>query len=108
MTPFTKKVIDILKKIPHGKVSTYGQVAYLAGNRRAARQIARILYSMSEKHQLPWHRVINAKGEIVSPNTENQIKLLIAEGIAVNNNNCVDLNIYQWQPDDIDVQWIEG
>src|SRR5690625_2120766 len=108
MTPFTEKVIAILKKVPHGKVATYGQIARLAGNRRAARQIARILYSMSKNHQLPWHRIINAQGKIVSPKVESQINLLLAEGIAVNENNRVDLKIHQWQPDDIYAEWMEG
>jgi len=108
MTPFTEKVIAILKKVPQGKVATYGQIAYLSGNRRAARHISRILYSMSERHQLPWHRIINAQGKIVSPNSENQIKLLMAEGVAVNENNHVDLKIHQWQPDDTFAEWMEG
>ncbi len=108
MTPFTKKATDILQKIPHGKVTTYGQIAYLAGNKRAARQIARILYSMSDKHQLPWHRVVNAKGDIVSPNKEKQRDKLISEGVTVNHNDRVNLSIYQWQYDGHEADWMEG
>src|SRR5690625_5216938 len=108
MMPFTEKAIAILQKVPHGKVATYGQIARLAGNRRAARQIARILYSMSEKYQLPWHRVINAQGEIVSPNAEEQRELLLIEKITINQNNRVNLKIYQWQPEGINMEWLEG
>ncbi|WP_411053920.1 MGMT family protein, partial [Tritonibacter sp. SIMBA_163] len=64
MQPFTKKVIEIMKNIPEGKVMSYGQVARTAGSPRAARQVARILHSMSQKHGIPWHRIVNAKGEI--------------------------------------------
>ena len=61
MNPFTERVINIIKSIPIGKVMSYGQIAKVAGSPRGARQVVRILHSMSEKHKLPWHRVINAK-----------------------------------------------
>lgn len=64
MTPFTEEVIRIIKHIPRGKVMTYGQIAGEAGSPRGARQVVRILHSMSEKYELPWHRVMNAKGEL--------------------------------------------
>ncbi|MDP5272956.1 MGMT family protein [Chengkuizengella axinellae] len=64
MESFTEKAIKIIKQIPAGKVMTYGQIAKIAGSPRGARQVVRILHSMSQKHKLPWHRVINAKGEI--------------------------------------------
>lgn len=61
---FSKRVLAVLKRIPKGQVTTYGVVAALAGNPRAARQVVRILHSSSEKYNLPWHRVINSKGYI--------------------------------------------
>jgi len=64
MNNFTHRALVIIKNIPVGTVMTYGQIARLAGSPRGARQVVRILHSMSEKHGLPWHRVINAKGEI--------------------------------------------
>ena len=64
MEPFTKEVINIIKSIPKGKVMTYGQIAFIAGNPHGARQVSRILHSMSQKEKLPWHRVINAQGKI--------------------------------------------
>jgi methylated-DNA-protein-cysteine methyltransferase-like protein len=57
-------VITIIKSIPCGQVMSYGDIAKIAGNPRAARQVSRILHSMSVKHQLPWHRVINSRYEI--------------------------------------------
>ncbi|MBM7609983.1 methylated-DNA-protein-cysteine methyltransferase-like protein [Lysinibacillus composti] len=98
MTPFTEKVIEIIKNIPVGKVMTYGQIARTAGNPRAARQVARILHSMSKKHRLPWHRVINGKGLISIKDDElynEQIMNLEIEGVKVRENGRVDLEKYQ-------------
>ncbi|OCA82299.1 DNA methyltransferase [Bacillus sp. FJAT-27225] len=84
MKPFTQRVLTIIKEIPKGSVMTYGQVAGLAGSPRAARQVVRILHSMSEKYQLPWHRVVNGKGEIAIRDNETktmQRKLLEEEGV---------------------------
>ena len=53
MTPFTKQVVAIIAAIPEGKVMTYGQIAAHAGSPRAARQVVRILHSMSRKERLP-------------------------------------------------------
>lgn len=98
MLPFTQKVIQIIKEIPEGTVMTYGQIAKIAGNPRAARQVARILHTMSRKHQLPWHRVINAKGQIATKDEEkfNEQRLsLEAEGVEVDDNGRVDLKKYR-------------
>ena len=99
MNLFTKRVIHILKDIPSGTVMTYGQVAAAAGSPRGARQVVRVLHSMSEKHHLPWHRVINAQGEI-SFIEGNQRELLEAEGVKFRLNGKVDLNVYRWFPVD--------
>ena len=87
MTEFTAQVLDIIKNIPFGKVMTYGQIASYAGNPRGARQVSRILHSMSEKHSLPWHRVINSKGTISLTGQAGfvQGELLSQEGISVIN-----------------------
>jgi methylated-DNA-protein-cysteine methyltransferase related protein len=98
MTPFTEKVIDIIRSIPEGKVMSYGQIAGLAGSPRAARQVVRILHSMSEKYKLPWHRVINSKGQIVINSDESyneQILNLEMEGVEVSSKGVVDLEKYQ-------------
>ncbi|GEN88865.1 MGMT family protein [Oceanobacillus sp. FSL W8-0428] len=102
MTPFTHEVIKIIQQIPPGKVMTYGQIAREAGNPRAARQVVRILHSMSRKHNLPWHRVINAKGQLAIPNEEanwEQRTRLEAEDIHVSSAGRVNLKEYQWIPD---------
>lgn len=63
-TELTQRTIEVLKKVPRGKVVTYGQVAAMAGNPRAARQVVRTLNTSWEKERLPWHRVINSQGKI--------------------------------------------
>ncbi|AQT86768.1 DNA methyltransferase [Paenibacillus larvae subsp. pulvifaciens] len=104
MQPFTAKVIDIIKLIPEGKVMTYGQIAALAGSPRGARQVVRILHSMSSKYQLPWHRVINSLGEISIKDDELsalQKAFLEGEGIEVKEDNRIDLETYQFHPERI-------
>lgn len=79
---------------------TYGQIAALAGSPRAARQVVRILHSMSRKYRLPWHRVINAKGEIGIQDYQGksmQIFYLESEGIEIDRDR-VDLERYQFHP----------
>lgn len=98
MTPFTEEVVRILKSIPEGVVVTYGQVARMAGSPRAARQVVRILHSMSEKHDLPWHRVVNAKGEINVPNEEAKVeqrRRLQEEGVFLTKDGRIDWNKMQ-------------
>lgn len=98
---FEQRIIKLLKKIPKGKVVTYGQIAAMAGNPRGARQVVRILSTCSKKEKLPWHRVINRLGQISLPlhdGYEIQKALLEAEDIKFNLNDKIDLATYQWQP----------
>jgi methylated-DNA-protein-cysteine methyltransferase related protein len=102
VTPFTEKVIDIIRKIPQGRVMTYGQIARLAGSPRAARQVVRVLHSMSKNYKLPWHRVINAKGQIALQDEESyqeQKMNLEMEGVETRLNGTIDLPKYQWHPE---------
>lgn len=100
MTDFTIKVIQIIQAIPVGKVMTYGQIAKSAGSPRSARQVVRILHSMSDKYNLPWHRVINSKGEIGLRDEESfntQRFLLESEGVKFNTERSLPLKEYLWQ-----------
>lgn len=101
MEQFTEDVVSIIKKIPSGKVMTYGQIAKCAGSPRGARQVVRILHTMSQKHKLPWHRVINAKGEIGLKSEDGYIDqkmMLEGEGVVFLPNSKVDLTIYRYDP----------
>ena len=99
MNEFTKEVIDIISNIPSGKVMSYGGIAKMANNPRGARQVTRILHTMSKKHNLPWHRVVNSKGKISIPDEEGaneQRSRLIAEGVEVSENFKINLTKFQW------------
>jgi len=101
MQPFTERVVEIIKNIPEGKVMTYGQIAREAGSPRAARQVVRALHSMSRKHRLPWHRVVNAKGQIALRDDDSyteQLFSLESEGIQIGLNGIIDLEKYQYHP----------
>jgi methylated-DNA-protein-cysteine methyltransferase-like protein len=102
LTPkFSDKAKQIIKKIPRGKVATYGQVAALAGNPLDARQVAWVLHSSSRKDKLPWHRVINRAGRISlarGQGYETQKALLKKEGLRFGKGDEIDLNLYQWTP----------
>ncbi|WP_313799342.1 MGMT family protein [Cytobacillus sp.] len=102
MENFTEKAVAIIKNIPPGKVMTYGQIAKLAGSPRGARQVVRILHSMSKKHQLPWHRVVNIKGEIGLKDDEYfsiQKLSLKSEGVEFSNNGRIDLSRFLFSPE---------
>jgi methylated-DNA-protein-cysteine methyltransferase-like protein len=98
MTKFTEQVLEIIRSIPEGKVMTYGQIAANAGNPWGARQISRILSSMSKKYNLPWHRVINSKGEISLKGEGKliQMSLLSDENIIIINEK-IDLDKYLYK-----------
>lgn len=102
MMPFTRDVISVIKNIPFGSVMTYGQVSRAAGHPKGARQVVRILHSMSRKHALPWHRVANRKGEIRIRDealyNEQQMSLEM-EGIFCLDGK-VDLQAYQFHPEE--------
>jgi methylated-DNA-protein-cysteine methyltransferase-like protein len=101
-TELTQRTIEILKKVPRGKVVTYGLVAAMAGNPRAARQVVRTLNTSSENEKLPWHRVINSLGKIsLKPGQgyELQKALLQKEGIRFGPGGQIDLTKYLWSPD---------
>ncbi len=98
---FHERVKALIKKIPRGKVATYGQIAALAGNPRGARQVAWVLHSSSDSAKLPWQRVINSQGTISLPRLEGyevQRALLEREGVRFGVRERIDLERYQWQP----------
>lgn len=73
MTPFSKKVHEVVKKIPRGQVLTYGQVASKAGNPKAARAVGNIL-NKNYNPQIPCHRVIRADGHLGGYNRGPKLK----------------------------------
>lgn len=95
---FTKRVVQIIKSIPYGRVCTYGGIAARAGSPRSARQVAWILRTQTRKHRLPWHRVIGKGGKISIKDPEGhmrQIRLLQSEGVEFVN-DTIDMEKFEW------------
>jgi len=100
-SPFSDRVKALLRRIPKGRVASYGQVALLAGNPRAARQVVRLLHTCSARDRLPWHRVLRADGNIALPRArgfEEQRALLEDEGVRFLADGRVDLDRHLWRP----------
>ncbi len=96
-TPY-EKIYEIVKSVPEGRVITYGKVAALAGFPNQARITGYALHRIPEQLNIPWHRVINAKGEISrlpDPDSRNiQKDLLESEGIKFDIKGKIDLKKY--------------
>jgi methylated-DNA-protein-cysteine methyltransferase-like protein len=98
---FNDKVLKIVRRIPRGKLLSYGQVAAMAGSPRAARIVGGILFRLGPESKVPWQRVVNSQGGISTfrvGSGERQIALLKKEGIRFNRAQKVDLKKYQWIP----------
>jgi methylated-DNA-protein-cysteine methyltransferase-like protein len=99
-SPTYQKIYSIVKRIPPGKVATYGQIAQLAGLPGHARMVGYALHYLSEESNVPWHRVINAKGEISQlPDPEGrsmQKHMLKLEGVQFDSNGKIPLKWFQW------------
>jgi methylated-DNA-protein-cysteine methyltransferase-like protein len=98
-----RRFYEVVREIPEGRVATYGQVAALAGFAGHARQVGYALHALPEDHDdVPWQRVINAKGE-VSPRSEPEYEglqraMLEAEGVRFDTRDRVDLERFRWEP----------
>lgn len=98
VSPLYERIYAMVKRIPPGKVATYGQIAKLVG-RCGPRQVG---YAMSavKDDDVPWQRVINAKGEVSERwDADHQRVRLREEGVEFDERGRVDLNVYRWQPD---------
>lgn len=97
MHVLTEEIIHFIASIPEGKVMSYGGVARVCGIPRGARQVSYILHSMSQKHDLPWHRVINSQGKISLPGTRGELQrqLLEDEGVQFVRGK-VDMDMYSY------------
>lgn len=97
-------IYAVVRQIPYGQVATYGQVAELAQLPGQARLVGYALYRVEPAAEIPWHRVINAKGEVSqSPfrygSDDLQRSLLEQEGIQFDQRGRISLSQYRWHPD---------
>jgi len=97
LTPFVRRVLTVVSRIPAGRVVTYGDVARMAGRPRAARAVGQIM-STSTRRGLPCHRVIAAGGALggYGGNVELKAALLAAEGLTVRRGRVRDFAAHRW------------
>ena len=95
---FREIVWLIIAAIPYGPVCTYGEIARLAGNPRAARQVGGVLKKLPEGSSLPWHRVVDRQGRISLQGADfrRQQQALEAENIEFTPMQTIDLEKYRW------------
>ncbi len=100
MDQFTTQIFAVIHQIPHGKVATYGQVAKLAQYPGYARHVGKALSQLPQGTKLPWHRVINSKGEISLKGDDflRQKARLVEEGIQISIKGKISLKQYAWRP----------
>lgn len=95
------RIYAVVRRVPKGRVATYGQVAALAGLPGHARQVGYAMYALSNDTAVPWQRVINAKGEVSrrsTPGWEQEQRLrLEREGVVFDVRGKVDLGRFRWE-----------
>lgn len=94
-----ERIYDVVRRIPCGKVATYGQVALLAGNPRWSRVVGYALHVNPDPEQIPCFRVVNRLGEpsaaFAFGGINEQVRLLEQEGVKLRDGR-VDLAVFQW------------
>jgi methylated-DNA-protein-cysteine methyltransferase-like protein len=99
---YRERVYGLVRRIPSGRVMTYGQLAELLGEGYTARTVGFAMHSADEG--VPWHRVINAQGacstgRVVLP-PDKQQRLLESEGVSFDARGRCDLGQYRWTPEE--------
>jgi O-6-methylguanine DNA methyltransferase len=96
--PFTARVLSVVRRIPPGRVATYGEVAAMSGRPRAARAVGNIMRTCT-KPGIPCHRVIAAGGRLGGYGGSEMMKraLLAAEGVTVSGNRVRELSRVAWR-----------
>jgi methylated-DNA-protein-cysteine methyltransferase-like protein len=98
---YRERVYKIVRRIPRGRVMTYGQIAIILGQGYTPRTVGFVMHGADEK-KTPWHRVINSQGRcstggIVLP-ADKQQRMLEAEGVRFTDSGSCNLAEYTWQP----------
>ena len=97
-----QRIYAVVRRIPRGRVATYGQVAELAGLGGHARLVGYALSALPDGSTVPWHRVINTRGEISQRREPGggleQLRALEAEGVQFSAHARIRLDRYRWRP----------
>ncbi|MDH4130727.1 MAG: MGMT family protein [Gemmatimonadota bacterium] len=100
-SPAYSAIYAVVRRIPRGRVATYGQVAELAGGRVTARQVGYALHALPASTTVPWHRVVNREGRISLPpesgGIEQQLRLA-KEGVHTPPGGRLPLPGHLWRP----------
>ncbi|TES90956.1 MAG: cysteine methyltransferase [Anaerolineales bacterium] len=106
LSPFYEKVYTVVRRIPKGKVTSYGRIAEMLESRGAARQVGYAMSALKNRENdpryadVPWQRVVNHEGRIVIKGSEHgrfyQAELLREEGVEVSKELKIDLDKYLW------------
>jgi methylated-DNA-protein-cysteine methyltransferase-like protein len=104
---FYQQVYAVVRRIPRGKVTSYGRIAQMLGRPRAARAVGYALNALKDKNDdpayadIPWQRVVNSQGRISIVNREysaqRQVEILREEGVVVSKELRINLDIYLWE-----------
>ncbi|MCC2670676.1 MAG: Methylated-DNA-[protein]-cysteine S-methyltransferase binding protein [Armatimonadetes bacterium] len=102
MAPRWERFYAVIRQIPAGRVTTYGEVARLAGFPRAAREVGWALRALPEGHDVPWWRVVNAAGTVTPRpcGAAEQVRRLRAEGIPIHEDYRLSLQEHGWEGDE--------
>jgi methylated-DNA-protein-cysteine methyltransferase-like protein len=113
MRNFYEQVYAVVRRIPRGKVTSYGRIAQMLGRPRAARAVGYALNALKDKQDdpayanIPWQRVVNSQGRISIVNREysvnRQAEMLRAEGVVVSEKLRINLDVYLWEG----LHWVE-
>ncbi len=97
------RIYRVVRRIPAGRVATYGQIAALAGLPGHARQVGYALFHLTPDEDVPWQRVVNSRGEISARSAEPdsgqlQRAILEAEGVRFDDSGRIDMERLRWDP----------
>jgi methylated-DNA-protein-cysteine methyltransferase-like protein len=103
--PFYRKVYAIVRKIPRGKVTSYGRIAEMLGHHGAARQVGYAMSALKSDNpkyrDVPWQRVVNHEGRIVIKGSGEgrlyQAELLQEENVELSNDLKVNMEAHLWE-----------
>jgi methylated-DNA-protein-cysteine methyltransferase-like protein len=104
-----ERIYEVVRRVPKGKVATYGEIARAVGMPRGARQVGYAMAALGRgapRPDVPWHRIVNAKGE--SSIGEEQVLRLREEGVVFDLNGRIDLRTFGWVSEGGDAFGEEG